>query len=94
MVSFCIPNSEDEALEKNFGSMSYDIVKATLISREILLEEVKKISNAIGYTLKDLDDTDLTLGKYETILPPSRQGTPTKCAPQMVGILRDFLEDT
>lgn len=81
-----------QALEQNFGSKSYDIVKASLISREILLDEVKKISNAIGNTLKDLDDTDLTLGKYETILPPSRQSTPTKCAPQMAGILRDFLE--
>ena len=89
-----------QPLEQSFGSKSYDIVKASLISREILLEEVKKISNAIGNTLEDLDHTDLTLGKYETIQPsksgsPSYnngQGTPTKRSPQMTGILRDFLE--
>jgi hypothetical protein len=89
-----------QSLEQSFGSKSYDIVKASLISREILLEEVKKISNAIGYTLEDLDHTDLTLGKYETI-QPSKSGSPsynngqgasTKCSPQMTGILRDFLE--
>ncbi|CAD6258070.1 unnamed protein product [Miscanthus lutarioriparius] len=87
--------------EQSFGSKSYDIVKASLISREILLEEVK-ISNAIGNTLEDLDHTDLTLGKYETIQPsksgsPSYnngQGTPTKCSPHMTGILRDFLESS
>jgi len=84
--------------EQSFGSKSYDIVKASLISREILLEEVKKISNAIGNTIEDLDRTDLTLGKYETIqqsksgLPSynNGQGTPT-CSPQMT-VLRDFLE--
>ena len=88
-----------QPLEQSFGSKSYDIVKASLISREILLEEVKKISNAIGNTLEDLDHTDLTLGKYETIQQsksgsPSYnngQGTPTKCSPQMT-VLRDFLE--
>lgn len=89
-----------QPLEQSFGSKSYGIVKASLISREILLEEVKKISNAVGSTLEDLDRTDLTLGKYETVQPsksasPSYsygQGTPTKCSPQMTGILRDFLE--
>ncbi|XP_066334974.1 uncharacterized protein [Miscanthus floridulus] len=95
-------SSSLKPLERSFGSKSYDIVKASLISREILLEEVKKISNAIGNTLEDLDHTDLTLGKYETIQPsksgsPSYnngQGTPTKRSPQMTGILRDFLESS
>ncbi|KAJ1274456.1 hypothetical protein BS78_05G062900 [Paspalum vaginatum] len=89
-------------LEQYFGLKSYDIVKASLISRDILLEEMKKISNAIGNTLEDLDGTDLTLGKYEIIQPsksglPSYnkgQGTPTKCTPQLTGILRDFLESS
>ena len=88
-------------MEQSFGSKSYDIVKASLISREILLEELKKMSNAIGNTLEDLDCTDLTLGKYETIHPSKSglsncnkgKGTPTKCtSPQLTGILRDFLE--
>ncbi|CAD6254640.1 unnamed protein product [Miscanthus lutarioriparius] len=94
-------SSSLKPLEQSFGSKSYDIVKASLISREILLEEVKKISNAIGNTLEDLDHTDLTLGKYETIQQsksgsPSYnngQGTPTKCSPQMT-VLRDFLESS
>lgn len=89
-----------QPLEQSFGSKSYDIVKASLLSREILLEEVKKISNAIGNTLEDLYHADLTLGKYETVLPSKSgspnynkgKGTPTKCTPQMTGILRDFLE--
>ncbi|WVZ54319.1 hypothetical protein U9M48_005135 [Paspalum notatum var. saurae] len=89
-------------LEQYFGSKSYDIVKASLISRDILLEEMKKISNAIGNTLEDLDGTDLTLGKYE-IIQPSKSGlpsynkgqvTPTNCTPQLTGILRDFLESS
>jgi len=90
-----------QTMEQSFGSKSYDIVKASLISREILLEELKKMSNAIGNTLEDLDCTDLTLGKYETIHPSKSglsscnkgKGTPTKCtSPQLTGILRDFLE--
>ena len=55
-----------QPLEQSFGSKSYDIVKASLISREILLEEVKKISNAIGNTLDDLDHTDLSSGSMPT----------------------------
>lgn len=89
-----------QPLGQSFGSKSYDIVKASLISREILLEQMKKISNAIGNTLEDLDHTDLTLGKYELIQPsksslPGKnkgQGAPTKSTPQMTGILREFLE--
>ena len=84
-----------QTMEQSFGSKSYDIVKASLISREILLEELKKMSNAIGNTLEDLDCTDLTLGKYETI-HPSKSGLSScnkKCtSPQLTGILRDFLE--
>jgi hypothetical protein len=89
-----------QPMEQSFGSKSYDIVKASLISREILLEELKKMSNAIGNTLEDLDGMDLTLGKYETIHPSKSglsscngKGTLTKCTtPQLTGILRDFLE--
>lgn len=66
----------------------------------MLLEEVKKISDAIGKTLEDLDDADLTLGKYESI-HPSKSGLPnyskgfpatTKCTGQLTGILHDLLE--
>lgn len=89
-----------QALEQGLGSMAYDIVKALLTSREMLLEEVKKISDAIGKTLEDLDDADLTLGKYESI-HPSKSGLPnyskgfpatTKCTGQLTGILHDLLE--
>lgn len=86
--------------EQGVGSKSYDIVNALLISREMLLEELKKTSNAIGSTLPDLDDADLTLGKYETI-QSSKSGfsnysreyrAPTKFTRQLTGSLRDFLE--
>ncbi|XP_025828190.1 protein FAM135B-like [Panicum hallii] len=97
-----VTKSSLKPMEQSFGSKSYDIVKASLISREILLEELKKMSNAIGNTLEDLDGMDLTLGKYETIHPSKSglsscngKGTLTKCTtPQLTGILRDFLESS
>ncbi|OEL21806.1 Protein FAM135A [Dichanthelium oligosanthes] len=97
-----VTKSSLKPMGQSVGTKAYDIVKASLISREILLEEVKKISNAIGNTLEDLYDTDLSLGKYETIQPSKSglsscnkgKGTPTKCTPQLTGILRDFLESS
>ncbi|KAL6870917.1 hypothetical protein ACP4OV_014765 [Aristida adscensionis] len=96
-----VTNSSLKPLKQDLGSKSYNIVEALLISRKILLEEVKKISNVIGNTLEDLDDADLTLGKYETI-QPSKSGLPNyskghatkKCTRQFTGILRDFLESS
>nr|XP_034568601.1 protein FAM135A-like [Setaria viridis] len=98
-----VTKSSLKSMEQSFGSKSYDIVKASLISREILLEGVMKISNAIGNTLEDLDGTDLTLGKYESIQPSKSglstcnkgKGTPTKCTtPQLTSILQEFLENS
>ncbi|TVU26745.1 hypothetical protein EJB05_29305 [Eragrostis curvula] len=88
--------------EQGLGLKAYDIVKALLFSRETLLQEVMKISNVIGITLEDLDDVDLTLGKYETVQPSKSgvtnyskgHGAPTKYTRQMTGILRDFLESS
>ncbi|GJN28230.1 hypothetical protein PR202_gb16330 [Eleusine coracana subsp. coracana] len=90
-------------LEHGVGSKSYDIVKGLLSSREMLLEELKKTSSVIGSTLEDLDDADLTLGKYETV-QSSKSGfsnyrgdqhrAPTKFTRQMTGSLREFLESS
>ncbi|KAL6658353.1 hypothetical protein ACP70R_003939 [Stipagrostis hirtigluma subsp. patula] len=96
-----VAKSALKPLEQGLGTKSFAIVKGLLISREILLEEVKKISNVIGNNLEDLDDADLTLGKYE-IIQPSKSGLPdyskghcatTKCTRQL-SMLRDFLESS
>jgi hypothetical protein len=92
---FLIATTQEEGL----CSKAYDIVKSLLISREMLLEKVKKISNIIGGTLEDLDDADLTLGKYETVHPSKScvanyskgHRAPTKYTRQL-STLRDFLD--
>ncbi|EMS45160.1 hypothetical protein TRIUR3_28212 [Triticum urartu] len=79
---------------------SHHIIKALLASREMLLEELKKIGGAVGKTIEDLDDADLSLGKYES-LQPSKPAHPdsgkvfpvtTKGVGHLAGILHDFLE--
>ena len=89
-----------QAFDQGSASKSYDILKALLTSRELLLEEVKTISDAIGKTLEDFDGTDLTLGKYESVHPTKSRfpnctiGLPVipKCISQRIGILQDLLE--
>lgn len=89
-----------QAFKQGSASKSYDILKALLSSRELLLEEVKRISNGIGKTLEDLDGADLTLGKYESVHPTKSSfpnytnGLPVipKCIGQQFGILQDLLE--
>jgi hypothetical protein len=89
-----------QAFEQGSASKSYDILKALLTSRELLVEEVKTISNAIGKTLEDLDGTDLTLGKYESVnttkssFPNYTDGLPVipKYIGRRIGILQDLLE--
>ncbi|KAG8088778.1 hypothetical protein GUJ93_ZPchr0011g27390 [Zizania palustris] len=86
--------------EQGLGPKSYYIVKALLTSREILLEEVMKMSDAIGKTLEDLDDADLTLGRHGSIdtsksdLPNYSKGisASTKCTSHLTGILHDLME--
>ncbi|KAM3255640.1 hypothetical protein ACQJBY_048695 [Aegilops geniculata] len=79
---------------------AHHIIKALLASREMLLEELKKISGAVGKSIEDLDDADLSLGKYES-LQPSKPVHPdsgkvfpvtTKGVGHLAGILHDFLE--
>ncbi|KAI4987702.1 hypothetical protein ZWY2020_028460, partial [Hordeum vulgare] len=79
---------------------AHQIVKALLTSREMLLEELKKISGAVGKTIEDLDDADFSLGKYESLQsskpvhPDSGKVFPvtTKGVGHLAGILHDFLE--
>uniref|UniRef100_A0A0E0F9T8 DUF676 domain-containing protein n=1 Tax=Oryza meridionalis TaxID=40149 RepID=A0A0E0F9T8_9ORYZ len=86
--------------DQGLGPTSHHIVKALLTSREMLLEELKKISDAIGKTVEDLDVADLSLGKYEAV-QPAKSGLPnsnkvfpatTKGVGHLAGILHDFLE--
>ncbi|XP_024319369.1 uncharacterized protein LOC100837726 isoform X4 [Brachypodium distachyon] len=95
-----VTKSSLKALEQGSCSKVYDIIKALLTSRELLLGEVKKISNALGKTLEDLEGTDLSLGKYESIHPTNLSlssytnglhATP-KCIGHLTGILQDLLE--
>lgn len=87
-------------LGQGSGLKAIEIVKSFLASREILLEELQKISDAVGQTVDELCDADLTLGKYETIVA-SRAGVPlysigssgtNKGVGQLAGILHNFLE--
>lgn len=87
-------------LGQGWGAKAIEIVKSFLASREILLEELQKISEAVGQTVEELCDGDLTLGKYETIVA-SRSGVPLynigssgakKGVGQLAGILHNFLE--
>uniref|UniRef100_A0A0D9XX67 DUF676 domain-containing protein n=1 Tax=Leersia perrieri TaxID=77586 RepID=A0A0D9XX67_9ORYZ len=86
--------------DQGLGPTSHHIVKGLLTSREMLLEELKKISDAIGKTIEDLDVADLNLGKYEAVqplksgLPNSNKVFPatTKGVGHLAGILHDFLE--
>jgi len=66
----------------------------------MLLEELKKISDAIGKRIEDLDGADLDLGKYESVNPiNSELSNSSKVFPatgkgvgQLAGILHEFLE--
>ncbi|CAN6349060.1 unnamed protein product [Urochloa humidicola] len=86
--------------DQGLGPTSYHIVKALLTSRKMLLEELKKISDAIGKRIEDLDVADLNLGKYEPVNPSnSGLSNSSKVFPatgkgvgQLAGILHDFLE--
>ncbi|KAM0836784.1 hypothetical protein ACQ4PT_062065 [Festuca glaucescens] len=86
--------------DQGLSPASHQIVKALLASRETLLEELKKMSDAVGKTIEDLDGADLNLGKYES-LQPSKSVQPdsgkvfpvtTKGVGHLAGILHDFLE--
>ncbi|GJN13711.1 hypothetical protein PR202_gb00447 [Eleusine coracana subsp. coracana] len=86
--------------DQGLGPTSYNIVKALLTSRKMLLEELNKVSDAIGKTVEDLDGADLNLGKYESV-NPSKSGLPNsskvfpataKGVGHLAGILHDFLE--
>jgi hypothetical protein len=86
--------------DQDLGPTSYSIVKALLTSRKMLLEELNKISDAIGKTGEDLDGADLNLGKSESVNPSkSRPPSSSKVFPgtgkgvgHLAGILNDFLE--
>uniref|UniRef100_A0A0E0MCU2 DUF676 domain-containing protein n=1 Tax=Oryza punctata TaxID=4537 RepID=A0A0E0MCU2_ORYPU len=95
-----VTKSSQKASEQGLCSKSCYIIKALLSSREILLEEVMKMSAGIGKTLEDLDDADLTLGKHESIdsskagLPRYSRGlyAPTKCIGHLTSVLHDLIE--
>ncbi|KAJ6835198.1 protein FAM135B-like isoform X1 [Iris pallida] len=90
-----------QILGQGFGSKAIELVKALLISREVLLEELEKISSAIGKTIDELYAVDLNLGRFELIGPSSRPDVPTasrscsgkkKGVGQLTGILQNVLE--
>uniref|UniRef100_A0A0D9XPF7 DUF676 domain-containing protein n=1 Tax=Leersia perrieri TaxID=77586 RepID=A0A0D9XPF7_9ORYZ len=95
-----VTQSSQKAPEHGLCSKSYYIMKAMLTSREILLEEVMKMSAAIGKTLEELDDADLNLGKHESI-DPSKSGlsnyskgfsATTKFIAHLTDVLHDLME--
>ncbi|KAJ6817173.1 putative polygalacturonase [Iris pallida] len=89
-----------QILGQGFGSKAIELVKALLISRELLLEELEKISNAIGKTIDELVAADLNLGRFELIGTTSRPDVSTasrsfsgkKGVGQLTGILQNVLK--
>ncbi|XP_015688852.1 uncharacterized protein LOC102699930 isoform X2 [Oryza brachyantha] len=95
-----VTKSPQKAPEQGLCSKACYIIKALLTSREILLEEVMKMSAGIGKTLEDLDDADLTLVKHDSNdsskagLPKYSKGfsAPTKCIGHLTGVLHNLIE--
>lgn len=81
-------------------SKAIELIKLLLASRELLLEELQKISKAIDETIDDLNNADLNLGRLESI-NSSRMDSSTASldisgmnmgVEQLVGILHNIME--
>ncbi|XP_073003189.1 uncharacterized protein [Typha latifolia] len=86
-------------LGQGWGSKAIEIIKSLVTSRELLLEELKTLSEAIGQTIDDLRSADLNLGKFELIdsslrgaLPTTRSSGMKMGVGQFAGILQTFAE--
>ncbi|CAL9041129.1 unnamed protein product [Musa banksii] len=52
---------------QGWSSKAVEIIKSLLVSRELLLEEIKNLSKALGQSIDDLQFADLNLGRFEFI---------------------------
>ncbi|XP_073013960.1 uncharacterized protein [Typha latifolia] len=91
----------NQILGQGLGSKAIELVKSLLASRIVLLEELQKISKAVGQTIDDLHSVDLNLGRFELIdssmkvgLPNSNMGSSGKTmgVGRLAGISQNVLE--
>ncbi|WOL15534.1 protein FAM135B isoform X1 [Canna indica] len=55
----------NQIIGQGWSSKAIEIVKSLLVSLEVLLEEIKNLSKAIGQTVDDLKNADIDLGRIE-----------------------------
>ncbi|THU63504.1 hypothetical protein C4D60_Mb01t16490 [Musa balbisiana] len=72
-TSLMVENIADEYYGSNqilgqvWSPKAIEIVKSLFVSREILMEEIRNLSKAIGQKIDDLHNADLNLGRFEFI---------------------------
>ncbi|URE28170.1 serine esterase family protein [Musa troglodytarum] len=57
----------NQLVGQGWSSKAVEIIKSLLVSRELLLEEIKNLSKALGQSIDDLQFADLNLGRFEFI---------------------------
>ncbi|XP_008781421.1 uncharacterized protein LOC103701215 isoform X2 [Phoenix dactylifera] len=90
----------DQILGQGWISKAIELVKLLLASRELLLEELQKISKAIDQTIEDLNNADLDLGRFESISSSTPDSSTSSLdisgmkmgVGQLVGMLHNILE--
>lgn len=81
-------------------SKAIELVKLLLTSRELLLEGLRKISEAIDQTIEDLNNADLNLGRLESISSSTLDSSTSSLdisgmkmgVGQLAGMLHNILE--
>ncbi|KAG0486944.1 hypothetical protein HPP92_009039 [Vanilla planifolia] len=87
-----------QLLSQGINSKAIELVKSLLISREILVEELQKISKLIEQNIDDLSEADLNIGRFgvsSTSLssetsPVSKRGS--LGVEQLAGVLQNIVE--
>lgn len=89
----------NQLLQQGIGSRAIELIKALLMSREFLLEDLRKISQAIDQTIEDISDADLNLDGFKFMGASLRYDNPSggrlsgkKGVGQLVGMLENILE--
>ncbi|XP_010930973.1 uncharacterized protein [Elaeis guineensis] len=90
----------NQILGQGWISKAIELVKLLLASRELLLEELRRISKAIDQTVEDLNNADLNLGRFESISSSTPDSSTSSLdiagmkmgVGQLVGMLHNILE--
>ncbi|KAG1369804.1 putative protein FAM135B [Cocos nucifera] len=90
----------NQILGQGWIAKAIELVKLLLASRELLLEELRRISKAIDQTIEDLNNADLNLGRFESISSSTPDSSTSNLdisgmkmgVGQLVGMLHNILE--